>query len=633
MKAFFIILTVIFFPITYVAAQEALPEQVDKPEGDGGQPNSRSHKPEAVNTQSRPALPPDEIFKQNISLDLRNIDVLEAMKFLAGKTGLNIIASKNVTGRVTLTVENVAIKDVFDIMLRSNSLAYVTQGNICNVMSEAEYKSFYGSSFSDTRSVKVFRLKYAIPEQAFTLLDALKSEIGRVLVDPESGNVLIMDSPDRTIQMQKALDEFEKQNMVKVFSLQYAKAKEVEEILKTQLDSKKVGSVKADERNNQIIVQTFPRRMEEIATLIKSLDRQTKEVLIEAKVVKISLSNQLDSGAEWEGIFKVAKADGMNYVGANPFSVNQKSSDAWQSRKQFLDTTMTGSIGAYPFSGNTAEVSSSKKKTIGEEAHYGIIDDKRDFDALFKYVQTLGTTRVLSNPKIVVVNNQEAKIHIGERQAYVTSTTTAGSTGTNTISEDVTFVDIGIQLSVTPVINDDGYITMKVKPEISSVSSTLVTSQNNKIPIINTSLTETTVLMKDGTTLLIGGLRKEEKTSSGEQMPFLGKIPLLGFVFRNDTNKTERTEHLVMLTPHIISGNDMDVGNERAFGDKPGKEYQEYQPLALEYKDMYSVEPMVSGELPAGAIFKPYREDVDIDDSPELSMKPKIMSTSPVGRE
>ena len=209
MKAFFlIIITVISFPSAYLAAQEALPGQVDKPE--------------AVNTQSRPALPPDEIFKQNISLDLRNIDVLEAMKFLAGKTGLNMIASKNVTGRVTLTVENVAIKDVFDIMLRSNSLAYVTQGNICNVMSEAEYKSFYGSSFSDTRSVKVFRLKYAIPEQAFTLLDALKSEIGRVLVDPESGNVLIMDSPDRTIQMQKALDEFEKQNMVKVFSLQYA---------------------------------------------------------------------------------------------------------------------------------------------------------------------------------------------------------------------------------------------------------------------------------------------------------------------------------------------------------------------------------------------------------------------------
>ena len=618
-KLSFIIIAFILFPSTYLSAQEAPPEQVNKPE--------------VVSTQSRPSLPLNEIFKQNISLDLRNIDVLEALKFLAGKTGLNIISSKNVTGRVTLTVENVAIKDVFDIMLRSNSLAYIQQGNICNIMSEAEYKSFYGTNFSDTRLVKVFHLKYAIPEQAFTLLDALKSEIGRVLVDPESGNVLLMDSPERISQMERSLNEFEKQNTVKVFSLQYAKAKEVEEILKTQLDSKKVGSVKADERNNQLIVQTLPQRMEEITTLIKSLDRQTKEVLIEAKVVQITLSNQLDSGTEWEGIFKVAKATGMNYIGADPFSVIQKSTDAFKSRQQFLDTTMSGSVGAYPFSGNTSDVAASKKTTIGEQMHFGIVDNKRDFDVLIKNLQTLGTTRILSNPKLVVVNNQEAKIHIGERQAYVTSTTTAGSTGTNTISEEITFVDVGIQLSVTPTINDDGYITMKVKPEISSVSSTLVTGNKNTIPIINTSLTETTVLMKDGTTLLIGGLRKEEKISSSEQFPFLGKIPFLGFPFRKGTNKTVRTENLVMLTPYIISGNEMNMGNERAFGDKPGKEYQEYQPFALEYKDMYSVEPMVSGELPAGAIFKPYREDADVDDSPGLLMKPKIMSTSPVGRE
>ena len=76
-------------------------------------------------------------------------------------------------------------------------------------------------------------------------------------------------------------------------------------------------------------------------------------------------------------------------------------------------------------------------------------------------MQTLGKSQVLANPKLAVVNNQEAKIHIGEKQAYVTTTTSTGST-TNTISEEVTFVDVGIQLSVTPTINDDGYITMKI---------------------------------------------------------------------------------------------------------------------------------------------------------------------------
>ena len=441
------------------------------------------------------------------------------MKFLISKTGLNIIASKNVTGRVTLTVENVVIQDVFDIMLRSNGLAYVKQGGIYNVMTEAEYKTFYGSNFYDTRQVKVFRLKYAVPEQAFTLLDALKSEIGRVLVDQESGNIMIMDAAEKISLMQRALEEYEKQNVVSVFVLKYAKAKEVEEILKAQLDTKKVGSVKADERNNQLIVQTLPERMQQVAGLIRGLDRQTKEIIIDAKVIKIKLSDQLDSGSEWEGIFKIANEHGMNYVGSYPFSVIQKSTDAWSSREQFLNKTMLGSVGAIPFSSTSSDVAASKKVTLGEKMHFGIVDGKHDFDVLFKYLQTLGKTRVLSNPKLVALNNQESKLHVGERQAYVTTTTSTSQSAGNTIAEQVTFVDVGIQLAVTPTINDDGYITMKVKPEISSVASTLTTPTGNKIPIIDTSMTETTVMMKDGTTLIIGGLRREERTASSEGLP------------------------------------------------------------------------------------------------------------------
>ncbi|MEI6631783.1 MAG: secretin and TonB N-terminal domain-containing protein, partial [bacterium] len=116
-----------------------------------------------------------------ISLNLRNIDINEALKFFSMKTGLNIIPTQQVSGRVTLSVENVPAKDVFDIMLRSNSLAYEKRGDIYNVMTEGQYRALYGKNFSDARQVKVFRLKYAIPEQAFSILDATKSEIGRLL--------------------------------------------------------------------------------------------------------------------------------------------------------------------------------------------------------------------------------------------------------------------------------------------------------------------------------------------------------------------------------------------------------------------------------------------------------------------
>ncbi len=544
----------------------------------------------------------EDALNQRISLELRDIDIIESLKFLASKANLNIVYTKAVTGRVTLAVENIPIKDIFDIMLRSNGLAYVKTGEIYNIMAEAEYKALYGQGFSDVRQVKVFRLKYAIPEQAFNLLDALKSDIGRVLVDSESGNVLLLDTSERIERMQKALEEFEKRNIVQVFNLKYSKAKDVEDMLKSQLDAKKVGSIKADERNNQIIVQTLPERMQEISRLIDSLDRQTKEVLIDTQIIKIKLSDQADRGINWEGLFNVAEGreKGMTYLGSYPFSLVQgASATTWQSRPQFL-SALNGTVGAYPFSGTASNFAASTPTVPGEAIHLGMVTNKKDFDIVAKYLQTLGKSQILSNPKIVAVNNQEAKIHIGERQAYVTTTTTTGQT-TSTISEEVQFVDVGIQLSVTPNINDDGYITMKIKPEISSVSSVLITPTNNKIPIIDTSMTETTVMIKDGTTLIIGGLRKEEKSTTSEQTPFLGNIPFLGNLFKSATYRTDRIELLVMLTPHIITGDELVTGNKRAFVQSPGQDYRDYQSV-VPGKDL------PSAELPAEVRPKAYRD-------------------------
>lgn len=463
----------------------------------------------------------EERFNIPVSLDLRNIDVIEAFKFLATKGNLNIVATKNVSGRVTMNIERVPIKDIFDFMLRSNGLAFVKQGEVFNVMTEAEYKAFYGKNFSDMRQVKVFRLKYSIPEQAFNLLDALKSEIGKVLVDQEAGNVMIMDMPERIAMMQKALDEFEKENVVEVFTLKYARAKEVEEILKTRLDAKKVGSVKADERNNQVIVQALSQRVEEVRELIRDLDKPTKEVLIETKILRIKLSDTEDRGIEWEGIFDVGNQFGTSYFGSYPFSYMTAgaTNPAFMTREEWYKLGLDESITSYPFSGTTSGLSASTKTTLGEKMHIGMLTRERDFDLLVNYLNTLGRTRLLANPKIAVVNNQEAKIHIGERQAYVTTTSSIGQ-ATSTVSEEVQFVDVGIQLSVTPNINDDGFITMKIKPEVSSVSSLLVTPTGNKIPIIDTASTETTVMMKDDTTLLIGGLRREEKLAPPNSFPF-----------------------------------------------------------------------------------------------------------------
>ncbi|MCM8799792.1 MAG: secretin and TonB N-terminal domain-containing protein [Candidatus Omnitrophica bacterium] len=522
---------------------------------------------------------PESIEEKRMSLDLRNIDIIDALKFLSVRAGLNIVPTKNVSGRISLTVENVPVKDVFDIMLRSNNLAYVKQGEIYNVMTEQEYKLMYGKNFSDMRQVKVFRLKYAIPEQAFNLLDAVKSEVGRLLVEPESGTVLLMDIPEKIAEAQKALAALEEKSIVKVFNLKYAKAKDVEEQLKSQLDLKKVGTIKADERSNQLIVQTFPERMKNIEELIKALDQKTKEVMIDTKIVKIQLSNQLDTGIEWEGLFKIAQRYGTAYLGSYPFSSVQSTTASWRSREQVL-SDMAGSIGSYPFSGTTTSQVGTKISP-GEKLHIGIISGKKDFDAVIKYLETFGKTKILSNPALTVINNQEAILHVGERRAYVTTTTTTG-TATTTVSEEVTYVDIGIKLSIIPMINEEGYVTMKIKPEISSVIGTITSSSGNIIPIIDTSAVETTVMAKDGATIILGGLGKEEKTDTSEGIPILNRIPLLGFFFQNRTQKTIRSELLVMLTPIIIEGDKLITPKDKEkelFDIKAPKEFDVFQTI------------------------------------------------------
>ena len=545
-----------------------------------------------------------------VSLDLRNIDIVDALKFLAVKAGANIIATKNVAGRVTLMVDNVPVRDIFDIMLRSNGLAYAKQGDIYNVMTEEEYKAIFGKKFSDIREVKVFKLKYAIPDQAFSMLDALKSDIGRVLVEPDSGTALIMDTPERIRDIETALSTLEKKNLVRVFTLKYAKAKEVEEQLKAQLDAKKVGTVKADERSNQIIIQALPNRMPDIEKIIRALDGKTKEVLIDTKIIKIELSDQLTQGIDWEGLLSAGVNAGMIYLGSTPFSVVQTATTAaataFPSRWNFFNSTQnTQGVGAgMPFSGNAvsdiATPAGSGAVSPGEVMHVGLINKKSDIDVMVKYMQTLGNTQVLSSPKLAVINNQEARIHIGQRQAYVTTTTTTGQT-TTTVSEEVTFVDVGIQLAVTPTINNEGFITMKIKPEVSSVVSTLITPSKNAIPIIDTSMAETTVMVKDGTTIIIGGLRKEEKTSAYDQLPFLGKIPILGFFFKSGNGKTVRSELLIMITPHIVGGDMLTTGNEMDFGYKPARNYKKYKDFTEEPDLLHSE------KTPAEAI-KPYRE-------------------------
>ncbi|MBU1044382.1 MAG: hypothetical protein KJ915_08325 [Candidatus Omnitrophica bacterium] len=540
------------------------------------------------------------VAKELISLDLRDIEVKDALKYIAQKANLNIVPTKDVSGRITLMINNAAVEDIFEIVIRSNSLAYEKIGSIYNVMTEKEYTQRYGKGFDDIRQVKVFHLKYVIPEQAYTIIDSIKSSIGKVLVEADSGTILILDTPEKIAEVEETIGLLEHKSTVQVFNLQYANAGDIAKQLKTQLDMKKVGSIKADERTNQLVVQTLPERMKDIQAIIAKLDQKTREVLIESTIIQIKLTDALSQGVAWEGLFELSQKDGnTTYLGSTPLASVNSTTAAWRSRQEVL--TDTGNIGSYPFSGTTSDYASSVPSVGTSEMHIGVVGN-HDYDVMLKYLQTLGEVKILSNPKLAVTNNQEARIHVGERQAYITTTTTAGQT-TTTVSEEVTFLDVGLQLHITPTINDEGYVTLKIKPDLSSVIGTLLTAQNNRIPIVDTSTAETTVMIKDGATVAVGGLRKEEKTDTSQEVPFLGKIPILGMLFKSGSKGTTRSELLIMVTAHIIDGDKIDTGNNRDFGVEQGKGYKDYNSMTTEsdlteFEKNYEIKPKLYQEYP-----------------------------------
>jgi general secretion pathway protein D len=171
------------------------------------------------------------------------------------------------------------------------------------------------------------------------------------------------------------------------------------------------------------------------------------------------------------------------------------------------------------------------------------------------FLETAGKTKVLSSPRVIALNNQDAKILVGTKQAYVTTTVlTPGGGGPTSTSEQVNFVDVGVKLYVTPTIGDDGFLTLKIKPEVSSVDSTIHTAEGNAIPIVRLSQAETSLVVKDGVTVVIGGLMEDTNSNDKSGVPLLSKIPVFGLPFRSQNDKKGKTELVIFITPHITTG-------------------------------------------------------------------------------
>jgi len=449
-----------------------------------------------------------------LSLDIKGMDILDVLKIISMKSGLNIVAGKNVTGRVTIFLKDVDVWDALELILAANNLAYEKRGNIINVMTDRDYELLYGEKFYDKRSFKIIKLEHVKAEDVSRALTQFKTNIGKVVIDEASNTLVIEDAPSKIAEMEQIVSLIDVPVETRVFSLQYSSAEDVlsqiTEILTTNL-----GDARIDERTNKIIVRDTAEKVARIAEVIKEFDQKDRQVLIEAKILEIDLSDRYQMGIDWEFFFSKESA----------IKFQQELS---------LDPTRGGKLKVGTASG---------------------VD--RDYSSLIELFQDIGNVNTLSSPKITAINNQESKILVGTRQPYAT-TSTVSSESTTTTAEQVTFVDVGIKLYVTPTINSDGYVTMKIKPEVSSVTDTYPIggedAGGNTVPVVSTTEAETAVMIKDGSTIIIAGLIKDKQDKTVRKVPIFGDIPVLGKLFQSiDDNKTKK-EVVILLTPHIISG-------------------------------------------------------------------------------
>ncbi|VAX36090.1 hypothetical protein MNBD_UNCLBAC01-984 [hydrothermal vent metagenome] len=457
-----------------------------------------------------------EVIKVMIDvLDFKNVDIMDVLKVIAKKSNLNIVAGRGVAGKVNIYLQDVEVREALKIILESQNLTFAEEGNILRVMTAKDFQLKYGHKFGEKLEISVVQLVYADALAVNSILTQMKSVIGKVIVDKSSNSIILIDTSDKVRLLEQLILEIDAPRITQVFELYYGKVEDVAPKV-TELLTKNIGRVEFDVRSNKLIVTDVPEKILQVEKLISTLDDKEKVVFIEAKILQVVLSDQQKMGVDWEGIV------------ANYKNLNLKSNfDVLES--------------------------SDKRGTVS----VGTLSDD-NYTALLEALEEEGATNILSNPRITVTNNNAAKILVGSTEPYITSTTITPSSGPTTTSESVNFIEVGVKLYVTPTIHRGGFITMNIKPEVSSVIRTVTTSNNNTIPVVETSEAETTVMVKDGVTIVIGGLIKDETIDSEKKIPLLGDIPLLGRAFKNTNHFSRKTELVIFLTPKIVSG---DVDN------------------------------------------------------------------------
>jgi len=317
--------------------------------------------------------------------------------------------------------------------------------------------------------------------------------------------------------------------------LSYAKASEASKVLEKVLTKR--GSLILDDRTNTIILTDLPKNLVIIDELIAQLDVQVQQVQIEARIVEAQRGYEKDFGVKWP----------TSNAGSSNLTVNG-SDAAWGASNQ----ASWNSINNRPSSGgNDVAVAFAPGKdgvtsisNAAGEFWVSFLSSRMSLNVILQGLEKEGLVKTVSTPKLVTQNNKKATVLSGQKIPYPAQQ--GGAAGG---SVTVQFVDANIQLDVTPQITNEGTIIMDIKVEKSEAD---FSNTVQGTPTILRKALDTQVLVRDGGTAILGGVYSTKTNKGMTGVPFLSRLPILGWLFRNKTNSDESTELLVFITPRII---------------------------------------------------------------------------------
>ena len=470
--------------------------------------------------------PPSPEPQARRSYNFQDMDIRQALSALAQDQEINLIVSPEVTGKITVYLHKLTLEEAIRGITMAGGFTFRKQDDSYYVYKPKDIRD----PQSDTGIIKapiagsrdgpakpVYNFQDLDIRQALSSL-AREQEINVIIAPEVIGKITVhlnhitAEEAIRAIAMgggfayqkqedlyyvykpKAVLDPQTGRLQIRVFRLKFAAIDKVQEII-TAIPGMR--TVRLHEPSKTVIVEDTPENIAKIETLLRSWDVPPRQVLIEARIMQINLTDDMSLGVEWQKIF------GDLTIGTTGFVA--------------------------PGAGLTANLVTAAGTSS-------------QFTAALKALQTKTRVDTISTPKILALHGKPSRVQVGGRQGYKTFTFTP--TGT---TERIDFLDTGTILEITPYVDDTGNVLLEVKPQINSVVLDAAGIPNQKTTAVSTSM-----LAKNGQTMFLGGLIENTKTGTRNAVPCLGTIPGLGFLFGQWQDGIGKSELIVLITPQII---------------------------------------------------------------------------------